>query len=267
MSVKLINKQLIRGCAMNILQQFIKSFYKFDEYPLLIQTRGIKVFFYIVLLIFISMSPIVGKMASLYYKLGGISGIVDTYVPEFSINDNILSTDEKINFEDEQIGVAIVLDTEKNFKLEDYQKFTSYMLIGKDKTYIKSNSAVKEFDYKLFNNLSKKDVTKFYPVIKQIIATTCISLYLFCFISNITMILLLMIISNIVNIFIGAKLKFSEMFKLVVYSITMPTMLRTVLILIGVNMPRIIFLGTACAYFYFSLKSVKQHNGIIIAVL
>jgi len=252
---------------MNILQQFIKSFYKFDEYPLLIQTKGIKVFFYIVLLIFISISPIVGKMASLYYKLGGISGIIDTYVPEFSISNDVLSTDKKIDFKDEQIGLAIVLDTEKDFKPDDYQKFTSYMLIGKNKTYIKSNLSIKEFDYKSFNNLSKKDISKFYPMIKQILALTCISLYLFCFISNIVMILLFMIISNIVNIFIGAKLKFSEMFKLVVYSITMPTILRTVLMLIGVNMPRIIFLGTVCAYFYFSLKSVKQNNGIIIAVL
>lgn len=252
---------------MNILQQIIKSFYSFDEYPMLIKTKGFKVFFYIIILSLISISPIAGDIAKLYHQIGGINGATEKYVPDFEIKDNILITESKINYKSDNKAIAIVLDTQKQYNPKDYKDYLTHIFIGKEKFYVSKNSDTDEFDYTLFNGLTKEKLESKSFYIKQILGMSCIMMYFMYFWAQFFILLLYTALANIINIFVGAQIKFSESFKLVVYSRTMPLILSTVLLLVNISMPPLVYTGVISAYIYFGLKNIKEQNGIIIAVL
>jgi hypothetical protein len=79
------------------------------------------------------------------------------------------------------------------------------------------------------------------------------------------------------NLIMHVRVRFSHIVKLCIYSLTFPSLLRAVLLLVGLRLPSLIYTGLLVFYIYTGLKNAKKidfgkkgnipEDGIVIAEL
>lgn len=254
---------------MSFFKQIINACYAFDKYYLLVKVSLPKVLFYLFVITLVQFIVMLMPIYVEYAEKGGITGIIDKYIPEFEIKDGVFYCEKKINYVDNLADSIIIVDSDKIF---DEEVFDGHMLgIAVDKEKIMSRyfkTSVSYFrHFKTNGVINKNFVYTLLPFIRLafIVSATIVLIMAYC--TTILNSILVAVMAFLINLIISSYIKNVEYFKLAVYVQTMPVILQMSLYFIGVSMPSIVYIAVIGLYIYFALKNIKKQEGMIIAVV
>ena len=120
---------------MSFFEQFKTAVYKFQSYPKLIMQSFGRVICY--LMIFTVVITVIEAIpyAVAYRRLGGISGMIQKYVPEFSIENGKFKC-ESIDYSDELSGIKIFIDDNEDAENVDVRNSGFYLVADSDKMIV-----------------------------------------------------------------------------------------------------------------------------------
>ena len=220
---------------MTLKKIFTTSLYKFSDYPLLLLVKKSKTFLYIILLAFIMLIGYAFMLVPPLVQAGGIANVANEVVPEFEIKDGKLSC-EKYHYVDEKSGVYIDVDTSKEGQPEVPSGYSQVLLVTKthmissDGGGIRGNSFENVMAELSLSYMDKSQLVQFLKDKEPIIyiAGSLLSLLLFFFRIILTA-LQAAIFAVVANVLIlHAPLRFGQVFKLAIFSMTFAVVLSTV---------------------------------------
>lgn len=261
---------------MNLLTRFVKSCYAFDEYPKLIKTSFSSTVLYFVLFRLITFLCIAAATLSLflpaYINMGGLTGMVEKYIPDFTISDGKLDLDAKINETyDDIMQMQIIIDTDKNFEESEIEnsKYPFSILIDSSKIYMKDGENISVVNFSDFETLgiTSKDaiLESVIPVFKIMTIIISVIMLFSHIIFGVFLVLIFTFIAKLINLYLKTSINDAELFKLCFYAVTMPALLSTILSILNrlifsfnLSMPQVVYIGVYIAYLYFALVSIKN---------
>lgn len=256
---------------MNFFKQFFTAIYKFESYPELIRNKTSRVIGY--LIIFTALTAVISliPLGVKYSQLGGMKGITDKYIPEFSLTDGKLKS-EKIDIDSKESGLRVLIDTDSDIKEDMTENYTFYILADSDDVFVGNGVQKQKLHFAdIKDNLTSDDVknilnSRGFKI--MFFSVMCVSLVISLLLGTVINLLVLALIGNLINmVFIRAQVKFGELMKLGVYSRTFPNLLALVVGLAGFSYSGIITWIITITYIYIGLKNYKKGSGIIIAEL
>ncbi len=252
---------------MSFIKQFKISIYKFHDYPiLLLNSGGRAVVYYLIFSLIIAVISL-GTMARVLHGFGGVDGIFDKYVPEFSISDGKLICD---TYDKDFEGFKVYVNTKEKFDFKD-KIGTNKLYIVADSEKVVLNNGIQEITYSMadLGNFDKAYVKEFInsPSFKFTFGIlSLIALFINEVIMGIGTLCMLAFAGNFINVFITkVQIKPGDLFKLSVYSGTFPVLLKSLAFLCGIQLHIIIYVGLMATYMYLGLKNIKSATGIILA--
>ena len=235
-----------------------KSIFKFDEYEKFIMEKPGKAFAYFLKLLLIFAFLITISMGySLNKQVKEIKNTLENVFPNFRIAENTLEIDDKDEFEHyfEDLNFQIIMkENEENYTENDYE---NSLILLKNKMVIKYSGFTEEIGYNSINNVSNRDVIEFFgsQEWKIIFCNVCVVMFAVNYILYFILIMLdiftLSIIGLILNNIIGIHLRYVDIFKLSVYSMTLP------IILFVTYMVANILFGTTIKYFQIAYNAIS----------
>lgn len=257
---------------MNFYEQIITAVYKFQSYPKLIMQRFGSVVCYLFLFtVIISVLSAIPYMIS-YKKLGGISGIADKYVPEFSIENGKLKC-ESIDYNDEMMGVRIYIDSNEKAESVDVGNSTVYIIADSDKMIVGNGMQKRVIEFSQFKGeyinkdmlidfLSSKRVRL--AMFTILMVTTVFSL---C-IGTLVWLIVLSAVASLINAcIVRANIGYGDILKLCVYARTFPSIIVMIMGMFGMVYVEVLFWGLFITYVYLGLKNIKKQEAVILAEL
>lgn len=256
---------------MNFIKQLITAIYKFESYPELMRNKTSRVVGYLVLFTILTAIISFIPLGVKYSRLGGMKGITDKYIPEFSVSGGKFNC-EKIDINSKETGLRILIDTDSDIKEEMAQGYQFYIMADSDDMFIGNGIQKQSFHFADFKDeLSSNDVKNilngrtFKIMFFSIMG---ISILISLLLGTALNLVVLALIGNLINmILIKAQVKFGTLMKLAVYARTFPNILALVVGLAGFSYSSIITWAIAATYIYIGLKNYKKNSGIIIAEL
>lgn len=267
---------------MKFSSQFLTAIYRFREYNKLLLNKGGRVIWYFIVICAVCFCLKGGALLYSCLQAGGISGIANTYLPEFSIENGKLNCDE-YNFEDKIAGVKIIVNTSSDFNAsrDIIDQDTVVAVIADSTKLIVANPMEYQeirFDDEVLQGLTKDKIVKFLDT------SIFVKLMFICFgfmmfgaylINYVIYVFLAVCLGNIINGFVKAQIRFSSMVKLGVYAITFPSLLNSVtsavVSILGFygsgDFNTLLFAVLGGVYMYLGLKNIKISNGYIVAAL
>ena len=247
---------------MKFSSQFITALCRFGQYSRLLLNKPMRVFWYFIIICALCFCIKCGAFFHGYAQAGGISGLANTYLPEFSIeNGKLICSDYK--FEDEIAGIDIVVDTSPDFvATKDMVSDNTVAVIADSTKLIVANPMQYQeirFDDRSFDGLTKEKIVKY---LEQ---SLLVKLMLGC--------IVFMMFG--MYVFVKTQIRYGGMVKLGIYAITFPSLLTAVtsavMNLLGYtgnnNFNVILFAVLVGVYMYLGLKNIKASNGYIVATL
>lgn len=255
---------------MSFFEQMITAIYRFQSYPRLVmqkmgRTIGYLCIFSLVIAIINTIPFAIG-----YKELGGISGIIEKYVPDFSIENGKFQC-QTIDYTDDMMGVKIFIDGNEDVSSIDVSNHAFYLLADSDKMIVGNGIQRQEIDFIQFNDdyINKDQLVSFFNNKKVKVAIFTIfgitALFSFVF-STILGVLMLSILAAFINVcFIHGNMKYSELFKLSVYARTFPSIILIIMSFGGFAGSGILYWGLLITYIYLGLRNIKKQEAIILA--
>lgn len=219
---------------LGFFRRIKKAIFNFDEYSTFWNEKmsiSIKYFLKLVLL-----SAIVSTVVTTYKTYKIAENTIERFKnesPEFSVINGILTIENNQKFEyiDDENYFGIVVDP----TMEDITKieYDEGIMFAKEKIVVRSNNTEKVISYKelvnkdlnkkdIENILTKENLKKAYAIIGIILFISNFFAYIIVLIINI---LIISMIGMMVNWIADAKLKYSNVFIISIYAITLSTIL------------------------------------------
>lgn len=255
---------------MSFFEQMITAIYRFQSYPKLVMQKMSRVIGY--LFIFTLIIAIINAIpfAVGYKKLGGISGAIERYVPEFSIENGKLQCDP-IDYNDDIMGVKIYIDGNEDVSNIDVSKQVFYLLADSDKMIVGNGIQRQVLDFGQFvdDHVNKDELVRFFSNKKIKLAIFTIfgvtAVFSLCF-STIIGLLMLSLLAAFINVcFIRSNIGFSDVLKLSVYAKTFPSIILIIMSFCGFAGSGILYWGLMITYICLGLKNIKKQEAIILA--
>ncbi|HCT92264.1 MAG TPA: hypothetical protein DF613_12940 [Lachnospiraceae bacterium] len=256
----------------NVFQELALSVWDFKSYGTFIRNRGVKVFGFSALLIGIYL------LISTVFMTMQVAEMVTVFrdevlaeMPEFVLEDGILTMDETFEVEEQDIFVHI--NTEEywsNEEIEDiFSNYSSVIILDKAGVILQSDGEQQVIDYAdlqeaLGGERYTQDdlaalVQEFLPYLYIVIGIVFLFMGLG---SIITFSLRILVVSLIVLILVNImkmRLSYGEIFKLSVYTRTIPVLIRLVLRIANISFPFfwIVDLAVSGVYGYLALRAIQ----------
>lgn len=257
---------------MNIIQQFTCSIYKYSEYPRLKEIKLWRVLLYLLIGVVISVALTLAlSIYPVYSSMGGITGAINR-LPEFEISNGRLQT-EKIDYYDAEARVKVLVDTGTTITRSSVEKANVAIgiYIDSEKAYVKNNANVIEYKFDDVQNvmgdvaINKEFLLTKVPLFKLVMLISIVYILIFMYIGAFIQAWFFAMIGNIINIiFVRAKIRILELIKISIFAMTMPSILKLVLLLFMLPMSSIVFGGIVIAYIYLALKYIKAEEVVEI---
>lgn len=214
---------------MNIFKQFYRSLFSPRDIASY-RTQGVgKTVVYLILL------TIIASIPTLYYMTKGINEAIHTFtmtleeeVPDFSISNNTLVMDEKEPTIIEKSDITIVVDSTGTYDPSRISSYGNSVALLKNEFVIVTAGQTQMMDYSSFGNLTltKDEVVSFLEsmdTMSTIIITLIVVTYiLFMIIYKTFQTLILAIFGNLFSKIFGRTLSYTAIWKITVYSTTIP---------------------------------------------
>lgn len=255
---------------MSFFEQMITAVYRFQSYPKLILQKFGKVICYLLIFTFIIAIVNAIPYAVKYKKFGGITGAIQKYVPEFSIENGKFKC-EPVDFNDEMMGVKILIDDNEKAENVDVKDSVLYIVADSDKMIVGNNIQKQVIEFSQFKDekIDKSTLINFFSSKKVKLAIFNIfgiSTLFSLFIGTLLGLFMLSLAASLINVcFVRANLGYGDMFKLSVYARTFPSILVMIIGLSGFSYGSLLYWGLFITYIYLGLKNIKKQEAIILA--
>ena len=244
---------------MNFFTRVKKAIFKFDDYEKFIVEPTAESFKYFFKLILIFALIITITLVFRIYKESEIAiKTIKNEFPQFTIMNNELELENNQDFEYffEKLNLNIIMSEKENVEKNDLS--SKSLILLKDKMIIKYDGINQELFYKdvLPEDISKDDILST-GYSKEII-WIYISVFLMMFLISFTLysviifvdIITLMIFGMVINLIIRTSLRYKDVLKISIYSITLPIILYLVYIVAN------ILFGITIKYFEIAYNSI-----------
>lgn len=253
---------------MNIIKSFNKGMFNLESYSQLIKLGAFRAIINVFLVSIFSLFFLLIPFGIDYLKLGGITGAMDKYIPEFTIENGVLTTDKYYKKEFEGLSV-IIIDASGKYTEQDLLKYESGLIITKDKVllkYLSGECNVQSYDtYEKAGITNKKAMSKFVPIIKLYIVIIVFCVLIFVFVQNMFFTAILAMLSNAINFFLKKNLSFGDTLAVACYATALPTLAKYLITSASqivstdyyFSMPLEIYIGLSAIYCYLAIKAIK----------
>ncbi|MFD3156957.1 DUF1189 domain-containing protein [Haloimpatiens sp. FM7330] len=263
---------------MNFFMQLKDSITNFKSYEKISNQKFRKSFLYVIILslilsIFISVKA--GIFINTSYK--EIIKFYNSDFPEFQIQNGILDVDVDMPYfeYDKEEEYILFIDTRENADegiLDDYPNDNG-VFIFRDKIINKKDNghttSTFEFSELGDGTFEKKDIEKLIPTFQKIkvliYALIFIGYFIFQILSMLFLALIYGVISLIVNKIMKTNLKFNQLYNMCLYALTLPTLIGTITLGFGVDIPYFKTMKSTIVIVYIILimKSIKENSNNI----
>ena len=246
---------------MGFFTRLKKSIFKFEEYEKFIEEPLKRAFgYFIKLMIVFSLFITVALTYTINTNVSKFKTALETELPSFKIENNILNIEEKEGFEYyfEDYNIQLIIDeTKDNYIENDYD---NCLVMLKNSMIVKYSGYTQEIGYNSIEDISNETIIEFFQTKEWKILYICIFLMMLLlnFISySIIMLLdvvILSILGLLINTFIGTRFKYKDLVKLSIYAITLPIILYLLYIvsniLFGITIKLFELAYSAISYIY-----------------
>ncbi|WP_160676687.1 DUF1189 domain-containing protein [Clostridium sp. C8-1-8] len=220
------------------------------------------------------MSLLLGTLNSIKPMYSGITGVgkavkeLDKNSVDFKLENGVLNVSNS-PFTYEDGDTYIIVDTTKNASEFDKSSIKSNekstMYIFKDKIIIEQDfKDTQEIKYSDLGNVTftKADLIHLMGWVKIFVAIIIPLWIIGMFIGHMFSALIVAVIGLLINIFIKAKVDFENLYKLAIYSLTLPTIVDILRGAFGLNVPHFykIYILITLIYLGLALKAIKDDN-------
>jgi uncharacterized protein YuzE/large-conductance mechanosensitive channel len=251
---------------INFFVRIKKSILNFDFYQTIVKESVGNALGYLVLL-----SLIIGVLSCIkpVYETNKIVGLVINYfesdIPYFEFNNGELQVKGDMPIVFEEGTSIVVVNTEEELEeniLDDYQQG---VLITKTKIISKDGIEKREYSLKDFGTLSfdKESIQNFLPALKMfLIPFIIIGTIIGMIIGKLFSSLFVSLIGFVVNSIIHGNQKYGEIYKIGIYSLTLPTVIKFIVKLLPFKIPFFFFIyyGIVILYMVKGIHSAKSEN-------
>jgi len=244
---------------MKIINQFLISIYRFDEYNKLAALKGAQVFIYELILFTVTTIISLVPILFIFTSSGGTEGIIKKFVPDFKIENGTLEANSNVFNEN---GTLIIVDGKNTRSEFDLKGSANGIIFDKEKIIINNglrqqivyyNDLLKELG---INKFEKADIFKYVSEINIFLGIFISIGILTLIISETFGIFFTSILAIIINLFLKKNIKYPELLKISVYSRTLYLILSAILALFGIGLDFIFIAVLNIAYLFFAIKKI-----------
>lgn len=256
----------------NVFQELGLSVWNFKSYGQFVNNTGGKVFGFSALLLAVYL--LVTSVASAFSMLGGVSEIWDGLtdeMPDFVLENGELAVDGVYELEGATSYFYVNTDTVISGEEaeEAFSEYQSVILIDAEKVAVQSSDGERqvishgELQQMLGGGrYTKADLQRLLPYLNGIMAF----LFIFLIVGRIASFYLRIVVVSLPVIVIAYLMKmdysYGKVFKLSVYTRTVPVLLRMLLVVTGLPVPFfwLIDLAISALYAYLALDAIKRET-------
>ncbi|MCT4543459.1 MAG: DUF1189 domain-containing protein [Vallitalea sp.] len=255
----------------NIFMKFIKSFTDFNIYSKIRYEKLSKSFGYLIIF-----SLILGIIFASYISIKTNDSINKTIafleednIPNITIKNGLLNVDiDEPLILTNQNDFIFILDMSGEHNLNDLIGYTLGYLVTPERIIInQAGTPSMPIEFKNIRNidLDKDTIIKYLNGIRNIlIIIIFIVILIVVILFKLLESLLVSIIALIINSTSNTNLTYTELYKISIYALTLPSIISFVFILIGIGMPFIIMLllyyGISTYIIILALKNISQNT-------
>ena len=251
---------------MNIFKKFVKSIMDFESYVYFYTTSMGKAILY---LIFITL--LVGTLTLI--KPLSISKATFrnfyTNVSDFSVQDGVFKAKGDMPMIiDNKANPTIVIDTTDNPDKSVVNKYASAVYVTKDTVAIKINN-LKLDDFKFSGlkslNFTKADLLENLYVENFFYVMIVVVFLVIFFLDKLVDALIIAIIGTIFRNIRRVKIRFGGLYRIGVYTLTLPSIVKMILMNYAVNIPdyfTFIYFGIAAVYMFMAIGHISQSQKV-----
>jgi hypothetical protein len=238
---------------LGFFSRFYYSITSFEKYRLFLRQSTSKAVVYLLLLsLILSLAVYLPGIINYNNIIDNLIANFNTTVPDFRLANGRLEVDGKMPIILNKETYAIIIDTSPNADERILDEYDTAMLITSDKVIQKNFADKATVDLDMLQGvvMTKASIKQALPVMKPlgIIVFIFIMLYFIC------------VIGIIINAAKRTGLSYRSIFKLSVYSMTLPLLLFTILNLVPVIIPFRWFLFNiiAAIYLYNAIGNIRK---------
>lgn len=224
-------KQAVELNKVPMYMQYINSFRGAKRYPpyLSLSTGKVVGYFFFLTAIVTLLSAVVPTIGYIV-GIGGIGQYLQDHVPEFSLQNGILTMGEPVEYETNGMRVYINSEVERYTKADLNSNLSMEVLAGRYNAVMNSGGMVSEINYKDYSALSmdKQGLLKNTPIFYLSLVFVFVVAYVSQAIYIISTVLLLAVIGLMSNSMYQFKLQFGQLMRLAVYATTILSTLEAV---------------------------------------
>ena len=250
---------------MNIFKEIIYSIYNYKYYPQFMRNKGGKIFGAGLLI-----ATIYFMIASLlpvgFFMLGGgFRGLIEE-IPDFKLEDGILEIEESFKFE--EAGTMVYIDTDPEFvfyNLEELEEkldgYYQVILMDSEKIIIKDGGDIQEMPYSALGfDFERDDLLRLAPYVYIFGFLFLVFGYIFDVAFFFLGVVFVALIGMIIASAMDKKLTFGQLYKMSVYSRTVPLLLKALVSLLPFSIPMfwVINFGISAVILIFAIKSIPD---------
>ncbi|MGI6669917.1 MAG: DUF1189 domain-containing protein [Acetivibrionales bacterium] len=248
---------------LGFFSRFYYSITSFEKYRLFLRQSTSKAVVYLLLLsLILSLAVYLPGIINYNNIIDNLIANFNTTVPDFRLANGRLEVDGKMPIILNKETYAIIIDTSPNADERILDEYDTAMLITSDKVIQKNFADKATVDLDMLQGvvMTKASIKQALPVMKPlgIIVFIFIMLYFIC--SRFVRALFISVIGIIINAAKRTGLSYRSIFKLSVYSMTLPLLLFTILNLVPVIIPFRWFLFNiiAAIYLYNAIGNIRK---------
>lgn len=186
-------------------------------------------------------------------------------MPDFTLKNGELKVEGNMPIISGDNNYIFIVDTNGSTGENALDKYNAGVLILKNKIIQKQNSFQKnEYNFRDFAGLTlnKSDIQGYIPLLKVINVFIVLFGYIGFFAGKLISALILTLIGLIINISMKAGKDFGALYKLSIYSLTLPIIIKVLLNVINYQIPYffIIYYGIALFYIWKALSIIKKNE-------
>lgn len=257
---------------MNVFKELIASVWNFKAYKQFMQNKGGKVFGFSMLLfaIYALISTVIPALALVNPFHNTFADMIEEGIPEFVLEDGILQMEERFAYEDAQNYIFI--DTQEKLDLDEFADIVrsknTVVLMDAEKAAIKNRGERNLFYFSEIqqafdiDRMTKDDLYSLLPFVSVIYIICIIFLIIGQTAAFYLRILLVSLIVLLMASLMNLKFSYGSLFKLSVYTRTVPVAVRALLGVLNWSIPFffLIDLAVSAVYAYFALKEIKKDS-------
>ena len=250
---------------MNIFKEIIYSIYNYKYYPQFMRNKGGKIFGagLLIATIYFMISSLLP--VGFFMLGGGFRGLIEE-IPDFKLEDGILEIEESFKFE--EAGTMVYIDTDPEFvfyNLEELEEkldgYYQVILMDSEKIIIKDGGDIQEMPYSALGfDFERDDLLRLAPYVYIFGFLILVFGYIFDVAFFFLGVVFVALIGMIIASAMDKKLTFGQLYKMSVYSRTVPLLLKALVSLLPFSIPMfwVINFGISAVILIFAIKSIPD---------